>query len=619
MKEMKKAESRKSLLEQLLAEGKFIENPCNGKGVCGKCKVKILSGDAGKITETEKHFLSAEELEQGIRLACMVVPEEKLEVEILQKDQKTEVLSEGYVPEFYIDTDIEKCVVNLRKPSLKDQTSLEDQLLEQLRDVKIPVNVLQKMELQEGIYTAVIWKNEMHNSQKKVCGKELLNLEEENQTGPLYGAAIDIGTTTVVVSVIDMLPGKELGTASSVNAQKVFGLDVLTRISYENEHPETGKEELQKVIVDSINEMLEEACQKARIRKSDIYEITVAANCTMMHMLLGVSAKSIGKSPYAPVFVKGKNLRAAEIGIQAGEGARLYCLPSVSAYIGADIVAGAYVCELRKKQKNVLFIDIGTNGEIVFSDHGRLLSCSCAAGPALEGMNISSGMRASDGAIEDVKITEQGVKLQVIGQEKSGQGETGQKEHRQEEPEGICGSGILAVVKELRRTGLIRKDGAFIKLKDISEEDYRYSMLELDGRKRKFKMTEKLRITQGDVRQVQLAKGAILSGFYALLKKAGKTMEDLDQVMIAGQFGAHLPAESLIGTGILPKEVKDKLVYVGNSSKTGAYLALMSGKAKKEMEELAHHMEYMELGATEGYERLFADCLMFPDESEIEE
>ena len=329
----------------------------------------------------------------------------------------------------------------------------------------------------------------------------------------------------------------------------------------------------------------------------------------MMHMLLGVSARSIGRAPYAPAFVKSKNLRAAEIGIQAGEGARLYCLPSVSAYIGADIVAGAYVCELRKQQKNVLFIDIGTNGEIVFSDHGRLLSCSCAAGPALEGMNISFGMRAAAGAIEDVKITEQGVKLQIIGQE----------EYRQEEPEGVCGSGILAVVKELRRTGLIRKDGAFIKPKDISEEDYRYPMLELDGRKRKFKMTERLRITQGDVRQVQLAKGAILSGFYALLKKAGRTMEDLDQVMIAGQFGAHLPAESLIGTGILPKEVKEKLIYVGNSSKTGAYLALMSGKAKQEMEELAHHMEYMELGATEGYERLFADCLMFPDESEITE
>lgn len=600
MKNMK----RENLLEKLRKEGRFVENPCNGKGICGKCKVKILSGDAGKVTETERRFLSEEELARGIRLSCMVYPKEELEVETFKEEKKTEVLSEGYVPEFEKHTELKKQLIHIRKPNLKDQTSMEDQLLSQLGNVEIPFSLLQHLELVEGTYTAVIWSE-----------KSLMALEPGDQTDYLYGVAIDIGTTTVVTSLIDMMTGKELGTASRINAQKEFGLDVLTRISYETEHPEDGKEHLQKVIIDSINEMLDEVCRKpevpgkGRIEKHDIYEITVAANCTMMHMLLGVSAGSIGRAPYAPVFVKSKNLRAAEIGIQAGEGARLYCLPSVSAYIGADIVAGAYVCELRKQQKNVLFIDIGTNGEIVFSDHGRLLSCSCAAGPALEGMNISSGMRAAAGAIENVKITEQGVKLQIIGQE----------EYRQEEAEGVCGSGILAVVKELRRTGLIRKDGAFIKPKDISEEDYRYPMLELDGRKRKFKMTERLRITQGDVRQVQLAKGAILSGFYALLKKAGRTMEDLDQVMIAGQFGAHLPAESLIGTGILPKEVKEKLIYVGNSSKTGAYLALMSGKAKQEMEELAHHMEYMELGATEGYERLFADCLMFPDESEITE
>ena len=261
-------------------------------------------------------------------------------------------------------------------------------------------------------------------------------------------------------------------------------------------------------------------------------------------------------------------------------------------------MAGAYVCELHKADENVLFIDIGTNGEIVFSDHGRLLSCSCAAGPALEGMNISSGMRAAEGAIEDVEIKEDGVKLKIIGNA---------------DPIGVCGSGILAVVKELVRTGLVRKDGAFIKLKNLEETDYRYPMIEMDGIKRQFKMTEDLKITQGDVRQVQLVKGAILSGFYALLKKAGKEMSELDKVMIAGQFGAHLPADSLIGTGILPAEVKDKLVYVGNSSKTGAYMALLSGQVKREMEELAHHMDYMELGATEGYERLFADCLMFPE------
>ncbi|WP_406542635.1 ASKHA domain-containing protein [Clostridium ljungdahlii] len=237
---------------------------------------------------------------------------------------------------------------------------------------------------------------------------------------------------------------------------------------------------------------------------------------------------------------------------------------------------------------------------MVLSNHGKLLSCSCAAGPALEGMNISSGMRAAEGAIEDVKITESGVEVQVIGDQK---------------PIGICGSGILAVVKELLRTELVKKDGAFIKKEKLEESDYRYDMIQLDGRKRQFILEsspDQILITQGDIRQVQLAKGAILSGFYALLRKANIDMDNLDKVIVAGQFGAHLSADSLVGIGILPEKVEDKLVYVGNSSKTGAYMALMSANVKEEIEQLAHQIDYMELGASEGYEKLFAACLIFP-------
>jgi uncharacterized 2Fe-2S/4Fe-4S cluster protein (DUF4445 family) len=319
----------------------------------------------------------------------------------------------------------------------------------------------------------------------------------------------------------------------------------------------------------------------------------------MMHMLLGEDARSLGRAPFKPVFVNARELAASDIGIIAGENTRLYCLPQVSAYIGADIVAGAYVCGLQKERGNVLFIDIGTNGEIVLAQEGRLLCCSCAAGPALEGMNIRSGMQAADGAVEEVRITENGVEIDTIGGV---------------EPVGICGSGILSVVKELVRTGIIKKSGVFIKKDKMSEDDYRYELIRLDGKKREFILNEnpEIIVTQSDVRQVQLAKGAILSGFIALLNSAGIAMEDLDKVMIAGQFGAHLPEESLIGTGILPPEVKNKLVYVGNSSKTGAYLALMSGSAKRELEALAGRMEYRELGETENYERIFADSMIFP-------
>ena len=284
-------------------------------------------------------------------------------------------------------------------------------------------------------------------------------VEAGDTTNVLYGVAIDIGTATVVCTLVDMLTGKELAHASMINAQKHFGLDVLTRITYELEHPEDGVQKLQKALVDSINDMIGYLCREAQIQKEDIYEIAVGANCTMMHTLLGIDATSIGKAPYAPVFIRAKNIKAREIGLHAADGARLYCLPSVSSYIGADIVAGAYVCQLKEEKGNVLFIDIGTNGEIVLSNNGRLLCCSCAAGPALEGMNISSGMRAAEGAIEDVEITADGIRLNVIGNE---------------EPIGICGSGILAVVKELLKVGLVRKEGAFIKLKQLQEDDWRH-------------------------------------------------------------------------------------------------------------------------------------------------
>lgn len=575
-----------SLMNILLAEKIFVDNPCNGKGICGKCKIRITQ-NAPEPTKTELSILTEEELADGVRLSCMVEPESDMMVELMQKQRKHKVLTKGYVPDFDFKPDIAKVTAEIHRPTLEDQTPFEDQLKEQT-GAEIDDNSLVMNRLTPGPVTCTI-----HDG-------KIIAIEMGDTTDKLYGVAIDIGTTTVVCSLIDMITGEELSNASMINAQKHYGLDVLTRITYELENPEDGIKNLQKSLVDSINDMIYEACDDADVDPAYIYEISIGANCTMMHTLLGVDATPIGKAPFAPVFVKARDVAASSIGIKCAQGTRLYCLPSVSAYIGADIVAGAYVCDLHHKSGNTLFIDIGTNGEIVLSRAGKLLSCSCAAGPALEGMNISSGMRAAAGAIEDVVISEDGVSIKVIGDE---------------EPAGVCGSGILAVVKELVKHGFVRPNGAFVKCEKIKDDDYRKSMLRADADgKREFIMTTspELLITQGDVRQVQLAKGAILSGFTALLRKAGIEMSDLDEVLIAGQFGAHLPTESMTGTGILPEEVGDKLKYVGNSSKTGAYMALMSSDVKKEMEELAHHMDYMELGATENYERLFAECLMFP-------
>lgn len=515
-------EKGENLLRVLLRERIFVDNPCNGKGTCGKCRVQILAGGSGKASDTERRFLKEEEIKSGVRLACLTEVTGDLELSLLQKEKKGKVMTSGYVPDF----------------------------------------------------------------------------EKEYRDG--YGIAVDIGTTTVVTELVSLKDGKVLSQDSMINPQKRFGLDVLTRITYEYDHPEEGRRELQKAIVDGLNRMTASMCRAAQVPEEEIREIHAAANCTMLHMLLGADARPIGRAPYKPVFTAAQTKKAADIGLAAGKDTLLYCLPSVSAYIGADIVAGAYVCGLQKEKRNVLFIDIGTNGEIVLAAGGRLLCCSCAAGPALEGMNISCGMRAADGAIEDARITEDGVRLQTIGGVL---------------PEGLCGSGILAVMKELLRTGMVKKTGAFIKKESLSKEDYRYPLIRLNGTKRELLLSEKpeIFVTQGDVRQVQLAKGAILSGFLALLNKAGVTMEELDCVLIAGQFGAHLPSGSLVGTGILPGSVEDKIVYVGNSSKTGAYMTLLSKKAKQEMEALAGRMEYMELAETENYERLFTESMIFPE------
>lgn len=282
-------ENGANLLQTLLKEGFFVDNPCNGNGTCGKCKVRILSGD-----------------EPGIRLSCLVEVTEDLEVELLGTEKEGKVLTSGYVPEF----------------------------------------------------------------------------EKEFRDG--YGIAVDIGTTTAALDLVRLSDGELLGQASMLNAQKQFGQDVLTRITYEYDHPDTGIVDLQRAVVESLNEEIRRLCEKVGIGKEEIREIDVAANCTMMHMLLGVDARSIGRAPYRPEFTKAQKVKAAKIGLWAGEETMLYCLPSVSAYIGADIVAGVRVCGLQEETEKVLFIDIGTNGEIVLASGGRLLSCSCAAGPALE-------------------------------------------------------------------------------------------------------------------------------------------------------------------------------------------------------------------------------------------
>lgn len=346
-----------SLLNILIAQQIFIESPCGGRSSCGKCKIKHLGGDLPPLSVDEEKRLTQKEIEEGIRLACLIYPDIDLEIDIIDQEENHPVLTGGYVPEYQRNPAIWKKTIEITKPTLADQTPYEV-LFEKALDIShLPWDVLRQISMGEGTYTGVFNQD------------QLIGLEKGDTSELLYGVAVDIGTTTVVTSLINLRTGEEIDSEAAINAQKNFGQDVLTRITYVLDHGKNGRDQLQTAIVDSLNEMIQTMCERQKLSPSLIYEVAVAANCTMMHMVLGVDPQSIGKSPYAPIFVEEKDISAKDIGLTAlSSFGRVYCLPAVSSYIGADIVAGAYVAMLHDRKDKVLFIDIGTNGEIVLSN-----------------------------------------------------------------------------------------------------------------------------------------------------------------------------------------------------------------------------------------------------------
>lgn len=579
-------EPGQSLMRILMDAGVYIENPCMGKGICGKCKVQIQGETDEPLSPEELRLLKPGEVKNGVRLACFLYPHHNLTLEPVQQEKDSIVLTQGRTATFSFFPEVVKESIFIKKAAEGSGDSIEEQISGQLGIERPDLPLLRQNSWEPGAYTAVLHRD------------RLLHLEKQENAGRLSGVAVDIGTTTVAAALVDLETGREYETSAAINGQSVYGLDVLTRIAYERENPDKGIFHMQHAIVSVLEKLILGMCRRNQVEPDTIYEITVSANCTMLHMLAGVSAVSMGVSPYTPVFRRSHYLAAETVGLGALKNAHLYLMPSVSAYVGADIVSGIHACGLENTEKCVLFIDIGTNGELALIKDGRILSCSCAAGPALEGMNISSGMRAAAGAIEDVTIDSDGIRLSVIHEGK---------------PEGICGSGILAAVRELLKNGMIEQGGAIKKPEELDPGDYRGRFICREGKKRKIVLAENISVTQSDIRQVQLAKGAILSGIYALLDVAGITASQVEEVVVAGQFGAYLPAESLTGTGIIPAKLHHRLTYVGNSSKTGAYMALMSAHEKRSMERLADGVEYLELSGLPGYERLFSKCLRFPN------
>ncbi|MHC6179070.1 ASKHA domain-containing protein [Clostridium sp. JNZ X4-2] len=584
------ADPGENLLQLALKNNIIINNPCNGKGICGKCRVKIKSRHILPPTDNERKFIPETLLDNGVRLACGIRISGELEVDIsnsYEKQEDIQVLETGMKVDIGINPSITKAYTELPRPKLDDNRTLLKRFSDTVGydiDKNFNLDIIRNLpEAVEEEYklTAILYNN------------HIIGVETGDTSGKIYGVAVDIGTTTVVVSILDINTGKEIGTAAAANSQRIYGQDVISRIQYvENEE---NLFQLQELIVNQINNLILQAAEKSGISPKKIYEVVVAANSTMLHLFLGVKPQSIAVSPYTSVFRKGFEVKASSLKLnKISDFGIVYIMPSVSSYVGADIVSGVIATKISESKTPSLLVDIGTNGEIVFGSKDGMVACSCAAGPALEGMNISCGSIAIDGAVEKIKIEKGSIDLKVIGDTY---------------PKSICGSGIIDVISQFIKNSIIELNGRFSR--KISEE-YK-SSLKANGEKR-FSLIkdDSVYITQKDIRQVQLAKGAILSAIHVLFKEINIGYEKVDKVYIAGAFGKHLSLKSIIQIGLMPVEFAEKVVFVGNTSKMGAVKCLLNKEYKAKAELVLDKTKYFELSVYKGYDRLFMEDMAFP-------
>ena len=420
--------------------------------------------------------------------------------------------------------------------------------------------------------------------------KSLLEIRRpENKS--IYGVAIDIGTTTVVVYLLDLRKG-EIDVISAMNPQAKRGADVISRIDYA---AKGGLEELQTSIVEEINSLIDQLCDRQGIENRDIYDVAVVGNTTMMHLFLGISPRYIAVSPYIPVFTKSLMVRASEIGIDINPNGICYILPNIAGYIGADTVGMILATGLYKEDGVRLALDIGTNGEMVLKDGDKIFSCSTAAGPAFEGANITYGMRGSRGAIDHVNIDDGHIIVHVIDDV---------------EPVGICGSGLLDAVAVMLELGLLDETGRIIKpggslFESLVREKNNGLEFLLEAH------NKKIPINQRDIRELQLAKGAIRSGIEILLEEAGRTYSDIETIYLAGAFGTYLDPESAIKIGLLPPVPLNKVYSVGNAAGEGAKLALIDVDFREIAEDISRKVRYIELSSRIDFQDKFMDSLYF--------
>jgi uncharacterized 2Fe-2S/4Fe-4S cluster protein (DUF4445 family) len=605
-----------NLLRVALQEGVHINASCGGEGVCGKCRILL---EEGELDSLRTALLSDEEWNLGYRQACQswvlsdvvvrIPPESLLDRRTLTRRRGgiglrpspidlAALKAEGlYNPAF------KKRFVQLAPPDLSDNINdlarLEDGLARQhaVESLTLDFFLLRKlsrvMREQHFQVTATL-----DFSRRRYRSPHMINVEAGDTTRRHFALAVDIGTTTVWVQLLDLAKGEIMGHAADYNGQMSYGDDVITRIMYSQK--ESGLQKLQKSVVNTINQVMHRLLKQHKLSVEEISHLTVAGNTTMTHLFYGIDPKYIRLSPYSPTAGRIPSLRARDLGLEVPEHVFIFCVSSVSSYVGGDIVSGVLASGIYKDPKLTLFIDIGTNGEIVIGNQAWLACAACSAGPAFEGGGIKFGMRASAGAIEDVIINPETFEPTLITIDMV-------------KPKGIAGSGLINLLAAMMDADIISPNGKF-------RDDLDTERIRLGDSGREYVLVyghqtqsgQDLTISEADIDNLMRAKGAMFAGYLTLLEAVGLKLQDLEQVILAGAFGSFINIENAIAIGLLPDLPRDRFQFVGNASLQGATLLAFSRDLLEEEHRVAEMMTNFELSETPGFMNQYIAALFLP-------
>jgi len=591
-----------TIFEAAARAGLLLEGPCGGKGTCGKCRVRVVKG-AGEPSAACRELFDDGQLADGFRLACQASVQGECVVDVPEGslfDSRSQILTAGAGGELGGKPAVRKTYVELPAPTSEDPAA-DLKRLERVAG-KLDAGLGALRSLPSGLRSAG-WSGTV-----AACSSRLLAFEPGHTEGECYGVAFDLGTTTLVAALMDLTDRRELAVTATMNPQISSGDDVISRITRARDET-GGVEEMQQAVVQAFNEMIGELAEQCEVDRNRIYEATVAGNTTMQHLLCGLSPAALGEVPFPPVYAQGLQVRASEVGLDIHPNAGLYVFPNIGGFVGGDTVAGILANSLQEAAKPVVFVDIGTNGEIVLACEGRLMATSTAAGPAFEGARIVAGMRAAHGAIEKVVMGEDDILINVIGNAS---------------PMGICGTALIDVAAELLRLGVIDTTGRLLPPEEIVEpvpERILARVQECDGQTgflladaSETETGEPIHLLQRDVRELQLATGAIRAGVSIMLRMADLGPDDLEAVLLAGAFGNFIRPRNARRIGLLPPIPLEKIRFVGNAASTGAKVALLSEGRREVADRIAGSAEHVDLSLDPEFQMEFGMAMMFPEE-----